>query len=183
MHDDRTPHSPFTWLVRSLRSRAEPAGRLVSLLARAGGPLPIYSFVGARIRVAASSTVVEAHVERGHNSRILELAGNIPRSAASTIPTPPRTAIPACGRPLPSTSRWTATRSRLLPSGEGLRAGPGLLQSWRATWSGRRPTSCAACARRCGGMLKETAPASGNGPTSPCSNPCATTRRATLRPC
>src|ERR1051326_1141732 len=50
--------------------------------------------------------------------------------------------------------------------------------------SGRRRTSCAACAKPCGACSGTTAPRPpANGPTSPCSSRCVTTRRAMPRPC
>jgi NifU-like protein involved in Fe-S cluster formation len=79
MRDDRTPHSHFTWLqVAPLR--ANLAAGAASLLARTGGTLPIYWFLGAaQSGLPPGPVVVEPMLNEIYNSRILELAGNIPR--------------------------------------------------------------------------------------------------------
>jgi NifU-like protein involved in Fe-S cluster formation len=79
MRGDRTPHSHFTWL-QAAPLRAKPCRRAASLLARTSGTLPIYWFLGAAQSglppVQPSSNRMLNEI---YNSRILELAGNIPR--------------------------------------------------------------------------------------------------------
>ena len=80
MRDDRTPHSHFTWLCWEAALPCRACRRLASLLARAGGPLPIYSFVAsAQSRCRVVNRRQKLMLNEVYNSRILELAGNIPR--------------------------------------------------------------------------------------------------------
>jgi NifU-like protein involved in Fe-S cluster formation len=83
MRGDRTPHSHFTWLLKRLSSRSRPPGEAdpgPRAVARAAGVLPIYSFAGTAQSVAvASSRHSNVMLNEVYNSRILELAGNIPR--------------------------------------------------------------------------------------------------------
>jgi NifU-like protein involved in Fe-S cluster formation len=83
MRADRTPHSHFTWLLEWLpyrHAQRGEAGPERKALARAAGTLPIYSFAGTaqsrRRRIDHHPNVMLNEV---YNSRILELAGNIPR--------------------------------------------------------------------------------------------------------
>jgi NifU-like protein involved in Fe-S cluster formation len=79
MRGDRTPHSHFTWL----RDIAKPAPGCqvcwqVSCSRRRASP---YIFVrrGGAIALLVSQLVSKAMLNEIYNSRILELAGNIPR--------------------------------------------------------------------------------------------------------
>jgi NifU-like protein involved in Fe-S cluster formation len=75
MRGNRTPHSHITWL----RGIAKPAsGTQVSLLAPAGHSLYIPS-QGRCNQVAGRRLMSKAMLNEIYNSRILELAGNIPR--------------------------------------------------------------------------------------------------------
>jgi NifU-like protein involved in Fe-S cluster formation len=78
MRDDRTPHSHFTWLPHPLRFDAKlpPDRRL--LLAPAKRTIYIPS-PGRRNRVAGQQALPNTMLNEVYNSRILELAGNIPR--------------------------------------------------------------------------------------------------------
>ena len=83
MRGDRTPHSHFTWLLTRLSARPRPPGETGTgprAVARAAGALPIYSFAGTAQSVAVrSSRHSDVMLNEVYNSRILELAGNIPR--------------------------------------------------------------------------------------------------------
>src|SRR5258707_15060986 len=80
MHDDRTPHSHFTWLQSegSLPCKACPLARKPSCSRRRGAPyILLYGKRAiARLRRQPLSKLM---LNEGYNSRILELAGNIPR--------------------------------------------------------------------------------------------------------
>ena len=84
MRGDRTPHSHFTWLLTRLSSRSRPPGETgpdprAALLAPPGHSLYI-RLPGRRNRVAVrSSRHSNVMLNEVYNSRILELAGNIPR--------------------------------------------------------------------------------------------------------
>ncbi len=90
MRGDRTPHSHFTWLLTRLFSglarRAKPAPTREPLLAPPEHSLYI-RLPGRRNRVAVRS-IRHSNVmlNEVYNSRILELAGNIPR--LGRLPTP-----------------------------------------------------------------------------------------------
>src|SRR5262245_36240769 len=79
MRDDRTPHSHITWL----RDVAEPApDRQFScrpLSCRLGGKSLYIPSPGRRNQVAGHRLMSKAMLNEIYNSRILELAGNIPR--------------------------------------------------------------------------------------------------------
>ena len=76
MRGDRTPHSHITWL----RGIAEPAsGTQVSLLAPAGYSLYIPSQGRRNQGRQPARLMSNAMLNEIYNSRILELAGNIPR--------------------------------------------------------------------------------------------------------
>jgi NifU-like protein involved in Fe-S cluster formation len=83
MRGDRTPHSHFTWLLTRLSARPRPPGETgpgPRAVARAAGALPIYSFAGtAQSRRRLIEPSFEVMLNEVYNSRILELAGNIPR--------------------------------------------------------------------------------------------------------
>jgi len=80
MHDDRTPHSHFTWLQSegSLPCKACPLARKPSCSRRRGAPYILLhgKRAIARLRRQPLSKLMLNEV---YNSRILELAGNIPR--------------------------------------------------------------------------------------------------------
>jgi len=78
MRNSRTPHSHFTWLPHLLRFDAKlpPDERL--LLAPAKRTIYIPS-PGRRNRVAGQQALPNTMLNEVYNSRILELAGNIPR--------------------------------------------------------------------------------------------------------
>ena len=79
MRDDRTPHSHFTWLHIQLRhSEAAAPGRKSP--SRAGETHHIYSFTGAaQSGCRPGKQPPNVMLNEVYNSRILELAGNIPR--------------------------------------------------------------------------------------------------------
>ena len=77
MRGDRTPHSHFTWLV-SGSTQPRPAPGRGRLLAPAGRSLYIRA-KGTRNRRAVLLPPAKLMLNDVYNSRILELAGNIPR--------------------------------------------------------------------------------------------------------
>ena len=96
MRDNRTPHSHFTWLPHPASRRAKlPPDRKAP--SRAGGTLPIYSFTGpAQSGCRPAKQLPNAMLNEVYNSRILELAGNIPRlGRLERRPMPRRPPIPS----------------------------------------------------------------------------------------
>jgi NifU-like protein involved in Fe-S cluster formation len=84
MRGDRTPHSHFTWLLTRPSSRSRPLGETGPGPRAASLALPGHSLYirlpGRRNRVAVrSSRHSNVMLNEVYNSRILELAGNIPR--------------------------------------------------------------------------------------------------------
>lgn len=78
MRNSRTPHSHFTWLPHPLRFDAKLRRIETLLLAPAKRTIYIPSS-GRRNRVAGRQALPNAMLNEVYNSRILELAGNIPR--------------------------------------------------------------------------------------------------------
>ena len=77
MHDDRTPHSHFTWLPSGFAEAK--AGRTPAACSRP--PAAPYIFVqkGRAIAAPCYQPPSKLMLNEVYNSRILELAGNIPR--------------------------------------------------------------------------------------------------------
>src|SRR5215470_16163074 len=89
MRADRTPHSLFTWLAPP--SQVASATLQFCPPSRAGGPMPIYSSERtAQSRRRSRQPISRAMLNEVYNSRILELAGNIPR--LGRLPGPDATA-------------------------------------------------------------------------------------------
>lgn len=78
MRNSRTPHSHFTWLPHPLRFDAKLRRIETLLLAPAKRTIYIPS-PGRRNRVAGRQALPNTMLNEVYNSRILELAGNIPR--------------------------------------------------------------------------------------------------------
>src|SRR5215471_16987699 len=86
---DRTPHSLFTWLAPP--SQVASATLQFRPPSRASGPMPIYSSERtAQSRRRSRQPISRAMLNEVYNSRILELAGNIPR--LGRLPGPDATA-------------------------------------------------------------------------------------------
>src|SRR5262245_65502086 len=80
MHDDRTPHSHFTWLQSeaSLPCKACPLARKPSCSRRRAAPYILLRGKRA-IALLRRQPLSKLMLNEVYNSRILELAGNIPR--------------------------------------------------------------------------------------------------------
>src|SRR5260370_6977621 len=105
MHDDRTPHSHFTWLQSeaSLPCKACPLARKPSCSRRRGAPYILLhgKRAIARLRRQPLSKLM---LNEGYNSRILGLARNIPRLARLPNPHPtstPHSTLPRSAAPPP----------------------------------------------------------------------------------
>jgi len=78
MRNSRTPHSHFTCLAHPLRFDAKlPPDRKAS--SRVGETHHIYSFTRLAQSGCRPASVPNTMLNEVYNSRILELAGNIPR--------------------------------------------------------------------------------------------------------
>jgi NifU-like protein involved in Fe-S cluster formation len=78
MRNSRTPHSHFTWLPHPLASMR--SSRRIERLLLAPAKRTIYiPSPGRRNRVAGQQALPNTMLNEVYNSRILELAGNIPR--------------------------------------------------------------------------------------------------------
>jgi NifU-like protein involved in Fe-S cluster formation len=74
MRANRTPHSLFTWLGQ------QTSVGVRNYASRADAPSPIYSLrAGAQLRCPRINGLSTPMLNEVYNSRILELAGNIPR--------------------------------------------------------------------------------------------------------
>src|SRR5262249_61104949 len=90
MRGDGTPHSHFTWLASGF-TQPRPEAARGRLLAPAGRSLYIRA-KGTRNRRAVLSPPAKLMLNEVYNSRILELAGNIPRLGRLADPPPSATA-------------------------------------------------------------------------------------------
>ena len=89
MRANRMPHSHFTWLYH-----AYPSVGVRKYSSRADGRHPIYSFAaGAQLRCCRINRLSTPMLNEVYNSRILELAGNIPRLGRLDNPDATATAL------------------------------------------------------------------------------------------
>jgi NifU-like protein involved in Fe-S cluster formation len=135
---------------------------------------------------AAGKPLRGSHAERGLQPPILELAGGSRVSAASKADASATAHSKLCGSTVTVDLKMDGdTVTDFAHEVKACALGQSLVSIMARNVVGAKADELRSLRETVRKMLKENGarPRTANGPTSPCSSRCATTRRATLRPC